>query len=149
MHHMHCCTWNIGVQQDLLPKDYMHHMHCCTWNLCAASTDSDQETNSGIALRLIWKKETDLSIRFTAWGGLDSMKTPQNPTFKFHASFPKIMKGLWMTMVLFWCRHLAKLRIVWGICLYDTLTLASLLHTIKLMHVFMVAGWWVTGDFDC
>ena len=52
-------------------------------------------------------------------------------------------------MSFFCCRQLAKLGIVRGIHMYDTLICyLGQSATIKLTHVFMVAGWWVTLDFD-
>ena len=50
-----------------------------------------------------------------------------------------------MTKVFFCCRQLAKLRIVRGVRLYDMLYFSQS-ATIKLTHVFMVAGWSVTVD---
>ena len=47
---------------------------------------------------------------------------------------------------LFCRRQLAKIRIVRGICLY--LWFFGQSATIKLNHVFMVAEWWVTVDFN-
>ena len=51
-----------------------------------------------------------------------------------------------MSKSFFCYRQLAKLRTVRGIRLYIRLSGQSV--TIKLMHVFMVAGWWVTVDFE-
>jgi len=52
-----------------------------------------------------------------------------------------------MTKVFICFCQLAKLRIVWGIRLYDIYYFGQS-ATIELMHVFMIVGCWVTVDFD-
>ena len=48
----------------------------------------------------------------------------------------------------FLCRQLAKLRLVAGHSALHMIRYFGQSATIKLTHVFMVAGWWVTVDFD-
>jgi len=57
---------------------------------------------------------------------------------------PKIMKGIQMTSVCFCCRQQDKLRILWGIHLYNTLDLAKSVVTVTLppQHV---SAWYERG----
>ena len=54
----------------------------------------------------------------------------------------RLLKGTKIAKILLFCRQLAKLRMLRGIRHFCQDV------TIKLTHVFMVAGWWVTVDFD-
>ena len=56
----------------------------------------------------------------------------------------KIMKGIKIGKAFFLAVvNWPNSEFLWGICLYSLLVLP-----IKLTHVFMVVGWWVTVDFD-
>ena len=62
---------------------------------------------------------------------------------------PKITKGIKIGKVYFLLLSTGKIQNFTGLVHVSYTNFSSLSQiTIKLTHVFMVAGWWVAADFD-